>query len=47
VTEVLLKRNLLDCKSLATLLWAKQSAAIRNMVMLLKRLKKQLNALYQ
>jgi hypothetical protein len=37
--EVLLKCNLSDCKSLAILLWAKQSAAIGNMVMLLKGLK--------
>jgi hypothetical protein len=37
--EVPLKRNLSDCKSLAILLWAKQSAATGNMVMLLKGLK--------
>jgi len=39
VTEVVLKRNLSDCKSLAIPLWAEQSAAIGNMVMLLKGLK--------
>lgn len=39
MTKVVLKRNLLDCKSLAILLWVKQSAAIGNMVMLCKGLK--------
>jgi hypothetical protein len=39
VTKVVLKCNLSDCKSLAILLWAKQSAAIGNMAMLRKGLK--------